>query len=268
MVTIGDLPPDILEDVLSRVPGRDLVCNCRLVCSQWCDVVDLPALWKRKCQREGYCLAMFDRSISEWKTLYFLCSLKRNLIKNPCGEKGLKFWEFKSKKKKVWKIEKAPEADMHFPHIRKCFVAYHLCTFKHQLITLKDEGYWDELMDETKPDIVVKDWYYFSPNYRYELCVTLLSKDFSILQECRPEEFFRNQGRDEDKWCEVSYTFHDYPAGVRHIRFIHGNEGWTYMRVTNSSVTVGPEALWRSEAPGTRLPDLHCDPQRKPCSVF
>uniref|UniRef100_A0ACB8EEU8 Uncharacterized protein n=1 Tax=Sphaerodactylus townsendi TaxID=933632 RepID=A0ACB8EEU8_9SAUR len=86
MVTIGDLPPDVLEEVLSRVPGRDLVCNCRLVCLQWRDVVDLPALWKRKCQREGFGLAMSDRSILDWKTFYFLCSLKRNLIKNPCGE--------------------------------------------------------------------------------------------------------------------------------------------------------------------------------------
>ncbi|XP_048375135.1 F-box only protein 6-like isoform X2 [Sphaerodactylus townsendi] len=223
MVTIGDLPPDVLEEVLSRVPGRDLVCNCRLVCLQWRDVVDLPALWKRKCQREGFGLAMSDRSILDWKTFYFLCSLKRNLIKNPCGEKGLKFWEFKSKKKKVWKIEKAPEAEVYFPNIRKCFVAYHL--------------------------------YYFSPNYRYELCVKLLSEDFSLLQECRPEGVFRNQWRDEDKWCEVSYTFHNYPAGVRHIRFIHGTEGWTYMRVTNSSVTIGPEAAQRRKEPETHLPD-------------
>ncbi|KAL8198298.1 UNVERIFIED_CONTAM: hypothetical protein K2H54_003758 [Gekko kuhli] len=268
MVTISDLPPDILEDVLSRVPGRDLVGSCRLVCSQWRSVVDLPALWKRKCQREGYCPLASDRSLPDWKTFYFLSVMKRNLIKNPCGEKGLKFWEFKSKKKKVWKIEKAPEADVYFPHIRKCFVAYHLCTFKHQLITLKDEGYWDELMDETKPDIVVKDWYYFSTNYRYELCVKLLSADFSVLQECCPEKLLRNQQRGEDKWCEVSYTFHDYPAGVRHIRFIHGNEGWTYMRVTNSSVTVGPEAAQQGEEPAPRSPDQLCGLQTQPCSVF
>lgn len=32
-----------------------------------------------------------------------------------------------------------------------------LCT-KSQLITLKDEGYWDQLMDDGRPTIVVKDW--------------------------------------------------------------------------------------------------------------
>lgn len=30
--------------------------------------------------------------------------------------------------------------------------------FKSQLITLKKEGYWNELMDEKRPEIIVKDW--------------------------------------------------------------------------------------------------------------
>ena len=29
---------------------------------------------------------------------------------------------------------------------------------KSQLIDLKAEGYWEELLDNFRPDIVVKDW--------------------------------------------------------------------------------------------------------------
>lgn len=32
-----------------------------------------------------------------------------------------------------------------------------LC-LKSQLVDLKAEGYWEELMDEFRPDIVVTDW--------------------------------------------------------------------------------------------------------------
>lgn len=39
-------------------------------------------------------------------------------------------------------------------------VFYFYCRpcFKSQLITLKKEGYWNELMDEKRPEIIVKDW--------------------------------------------------------------------------------------------------------------
>lgn len=32
-----------------------------------------------------------------------------------------------------------------------------LC-LKSQIIDLKAEGYWEELLDKFRPDIVVKDW--------------------------------------------------------------------------------------------------------------
>lgn len=86
MATISDLPEDVLVELLSLLPARDLLRACRPVCSQWRDVVDLTTLWKRKCQREGFYVQSLDRSITDWKVFYLLCKLKRNLIKNPRAE--------------------------------------------------------------------------------------------------------------------------------------------------------------------------------------
>ncbi|XP_077167772.1 F-box only protein 6-like isoform X2 [Paroedura picta] len=243
MVGIRDLPNDILLDLLSRVPGRDLVRSCRLVCLQWRELVDLATLWKRKCLREGFDPERPGRSVPDWKTFYFLCIMKRNLIRNPCGEDGFGSWEIEAHEGDKWRVEELPGARRRdFPHhpVPKYFVTSQGPCTKHQLITLRKEGYWDELMDETKPDIVVKDWFHCGCPCRYQLRVKLLSADFRVLQEFRPKDVIVEQCSDRE-WREVTYTFHKYPAGVRHLLFKHGGQGWYGVRITNSSVTLRPE---------------------------
>lgn len=51
---------------------------------------------------------------------------------------------------------------------------------------------------------------------------------------------------------QISHTFQNYPPGVRYIWFQHGGQdtqfwaGWYGIRVTNSSITIGPlTMLWR-----------------------
>ncbi|XP_061457910.1 uncharacterized protein LOC133372839 [Rhineura floridana] len=251
MGSIGDLPEDILIDVLCLLPAREIVCTCRLVCLLWRDLVELPSLWKRKCQREGYHPQAVDKSVQDWRIFYFLCSLKRNLIKNPCAEEGFESWEIESNGGDLWKVEDLPgEHGREFPHphIQKYFVTSYGSCLKNQLVTLKDHGYWDQLMDEVKPDIVVKDWYAARHDCgcRYQLSVKLLSADYIVLQEFLPKDVVIEQWSDAE-WREVSYTFHNYPPGVRHILFHHGGQdtqfwaGWYGVRVTNSSITIGPE---------------------------
>lgn len=53
-------------------------------------------------------------------------------------------------------------------------------------------------------------------------------------------------------FLQISHTFQNYPAGVRYIWFQHGGQdtqfwaGWYGIRVTNSSITIGPlTLLWR-----------------------
>ncbi|XP_060541256.1 F-box only protein 6-like isoform X1 [Pantherophis guttatus] len=251
MASMDTLPEDALIAVLVLVPARDLVLRCRLVCSLWRGLVDLPSLWKLKCQREGYRPEPLDSPIPDWRDFYFLCSLKRNLIKNPCAEEGFDAWEKESDEGNGWKIEQLPGdhgRNFLLPHIQKYFVTSYDSCMKRQLITLRDHGYGDRLMDEARPDIVVSDWYAarFDCGCKYQLCVRLLSKDYIVLQEFQPEPVVIEQWSDAE-WREVSHTFHNYPAGVRHVLFSHGGqdtqywEGWYGVRVTNSSLTLGPQ---------------------------
>lgn len=41
---------------------------------------------------------------------------------------------------------------------RKPFLLLHRMCLKSQLVDLKAEGYWEELLDTVRPEIVVKDW--------------------------------------------------------------------------------------------------------------
>ncbi|XP_053136840.1 F-box only protein 6-like [Hemicordylus capensis] len=253
MLNVADLPEDLLLDVLSWVPAKDLVLSCRLVCSHWRDLVDLPTPWKRKCQREGYYYKRLDRSIQDWRAAYFLFSLRRNLIKNPYAEEGFDFWEIQSNGRKKWRIEELPgdcgQRSPH-PHVQKYFVtSFEACT-KQQLISLKEEGYWDQLMDKAKPAIVVRDWYTAQHDCgcRYQLCVKLLSSDYIVLEEFSTEDLVIEQWGDAE-WREALYTFQNYPSGVRYILFEHGGEdtrywaGWYGIRVTNSSITITPDVV-------------------------
>ncbi|XP_071623539.1 F-box only protein 6-like [Heliangelus exortis] len=250
---IGDLPEDVLVELLSQVPVRDLIHGCRAVCRQWRDVVDLNTLWKRKCQREGFYVQSLDRSISDWKTFYLLSHLKRNLIKNPCAEESFQHWKLDKNGGDEWKVEELPGdhgTALPEPKARKYFVTSYGPCFKSQCICLKKEGYWDQLMDEKRPEIVVKDWYAarYDCGCRYELTVRLLSEKKQVLEEFHPEPVLIEQWSDA-KWREMSHTFQNYPAGVRYISFQHGGQdtqfwaGWYGVRVTNSSITIGPQTL-------------------------
>ena len=88
-VSINELPENILLEVFTHVPARQLLLRCRLVCSLWRDLIDLVTLWKRKCLREGFITEDGDQAVADWKIFYFLRSLHRNLLHNPCAEGGM-----------------------------------------------------------------------------------------------------------------------------------------------------------------------------------
>ncbi|XP_019367092.1 PREDICTED: F-box only protein 6-like, partial [Gavialis gangeticus] len=181
---------------------------------------------------------------------YFLCRLRRNLLRNPRAEEKFKHWRLDSNEGDKWKVEYLPGTHgtrFPGPDARKYFVtSYGLC-LKSQIIDLKKEGYWEELMDKCRPDITVSDWYAarFDCGCRYQLQVQLLSADHLVLEEFCPEPVIIDQWSDA-KWKEMSYTFRNYKPGVRYILFKHGGQdtqfwaGWYGIRVTNSSITIGP----------------------------
>lgn len=75
---------------------------------------------------------------------------------------------------------------------------------KSQVVDLKAEGYWEELMDTTRPDIEVKDWFAARPDCgsKYQLCVQLLSSAHAPLGTFQPDPVMIQQKSDA-KWREV-----------------------------------------------------------------
>ncbi|XP_075046317.1 F-box only protein 44 [Mixophyes fleayi] len=253
MTTIDDVPDGALVEILSSVPGRDLILRCRPVCSLWRDIIDSHTLWKTKCQQDGYFSKQCTKYPPSWRMFYFLNLMKRNLLKNPCAEDGFEFWDKIEDRGDKWKVERLPGEHgkpLLDEKVKNYFVtSYGLC-MKSQIIDLKAEGYYEEWMDVMQPAIVIKDWYAARHDCgcKYKLVVQLLSKDNIVIQEFQPEPIVIPQWSDA-KWSQMEYTFTNYGPGVRYILFQHGGKdtqfwaGWYGIRVTNSSVTMEPGAL-------------------------
>ncbi|XP_045714872.1 F-box only protein 44 isoform X3 [Phyllostomus hastatus] len=121
---INELPEAILLELFTHVPARQLLLRCRLVCSLWRDLIDLVTLWKRKCLREGFITEDWDQPVADWKIFYFLRSLHRNLLHNPCAEEGFEFWSLDVNGGDEWKVEdlsgdqrKEFPNDQHLPQV-------------------------------------------------------------------------------------------------------------------------------------------------------
>lgn len=163
---------------------------------------------------------------------------------------GFEFWSLDVNGGDEWKVEDlSKDQRKEFPNdqVKKYFVTSYYTCLKSQVVDLKAEGYWEELMDTTRPDIEVKDWFAARPDCgsKYQLCVQLLSSAHAPLGTFQPDPVMIQQKSDA-KWREVSHTFSNYPPGVRYIWFQHGGvdthywAGWYGPRVTNSSVIIGP----------------------------
>ncbi|XP_063487930.1 F-box only protein 44 isoform X1 [Symphalangus syndactylus] len=204
---INELPENILLELFTHVPARQLLLNCRLVCSLWRDLIDLVTLWKRKCLREGFITEDWDQPVADWKIFYFLRSLHRNLLHNPCAEEGFEFWSLDVNGGDEWKVEDlSRDQRKEFPNdqVKKYFVTSYYTCLKSQVVDLKAEGYWEELMDTTRPDIEVKDWFAARPDCgsKYQLCVQLLSSAHAPLGTFQPDPATIQQKSDA-KWREA-----------------------------------------------------------------
>ncbi|XP_045402093.1 F-box only protein 44 isoform X2 [Lemur catta] len=118
---INELPENILLELFTHVPARQLLLRCRLVCSLWRDLIDLVTLWKRKCLREGFITEDWDQPVADWKIFYFLRSLHRNLLHNPCAEEGFEFWSLDVNGGDEWKVEDlSGDQRKEFPNAQVC----------------------------------------------------------------------------------------------------------------------------------------------------
>ncbi|CAN9501519.1 unnamed protein product [Ophioblennius macclurei] len=114
-----------------------------------------------------------------------------------------------------------------------------------QVVDLKAEGLWDELLDQYQPEIVVQDWYEESQLHGsiYQLHVKLLGADKSTVIAEHSVAPTENLEQYTHNWKEVSHVFSGYGPGVRYVHFQHQLKnsflnGFHLTRFTDSSVTV------------------------------
>ncbi|XP_063293164.1 F-box only protein 2 [Pelobates fuscus] len=244
------IPDDVLARILAGLPAEELILVCRLVCNQWKNIVDGADVWQIKCHQDGFSEAARETEPDNWKSVYLLNKRKTNLIKNPCGEEEYEFWNDLQNGGDGWNIEDLPgDNGQDFPieGIQKYFASSFEWCSKSQLIDLLKEGYWEEVMDNEQPNIVVSDWYAARSDSGclYELSVQLLSDTSDVITEHKSEIITIPQDNDGG-WNQISHTFSGYGPGVRFVRFQHGGQdsvfwkGWYGVRVSNSSVTIEP----------------------------
>ncbi|XP_041654512.1 F-box only protein 6-like [Cheilinus undulatus] len=240
------VPLEILEEIFLNLPPHQVVCTCRLVCHQWKEAADSESLWKQRCRREGYHLSDPSKIPKDWRLFYFLCKTRRNLLKNPRGEKKMRYWHITDNGGDQWTVK-----GIRVPHpnkaVKKNFVtSYEICR-KMQLIDLVEEGYDPTFMDHIQPDIKISDWYAprFDCGCEYEIRVELLNSEKEPIQIFAPEIIYLEQWNDQ-QWHQMTHVFKNYGPGVRYICFSHGGKdtqywaGWYGIRVTDSSVEICP----------------------------
>ncbi|XP_073692952.1 uncharacterized protein [Garra rufa] len=233
------VPLHVLEEIFLNLPAHQVVQVCRLVCHEWKELVDSAAYWRQRCQREGIQPYDASRTPEDWCLFYFLSKYRRNLLKNPRADDGLRGWENVHNRGDRWMTR---EIGKPFPDntVTKCFVTSNNLYHKEQLIDLKKEGYSDAFMDQLQPPIKISDWYTSLSDYgsQYGLSVELLDEKRKPIRTFHPYKVFLQQGNSYS-WCEMTYVFRNYGPGVRFIHFTHGGMG---MQLTNSSVEICPAA--------------------------
>ncbi|TDH04579.1 hypothetical protein EPR50_G00134230 [Perca flavescens] len=92
-----------------------------------------------------------------------------------------------------------------------------------QVVDLKAEGLWEELLDDFQPEIVIQDWYEESQLHDsiYQLTVKLLGADKSTVLSEHTVSPTEERSAYSHTWKEVSHVFSGYGPGVRYVHFLH-----------------------------------------------
>ncbi|KAM6225001.1 F-box only protein 27 [Rhynchocyon petersi] len=249
---LSRLPPELLLVVLSHVPPRALLGCCRRVCRGWRALVDGQALWLLVLARDpsaaGRAVLSLARSCppAAADALGRFCArrpLGRNLIRNPCGQEGLRKWMVEHGGD-GWVVEENRRMVPGAP-AQTCFVSSFRWCRKRQVLDLKEEGLWPELLDSGQIDICVSDWWgaRHDCGCRYRLSVQLIDANQTVLDKfsATPEPIAQ---WNNNACFQVSHVFSNIKTGVRFVSFEHWGQDTQFWaghygaRVTNSVVTV------------------------------
>ncbi|XP_074468374.1 F-box only protein 50 [Sebastes fasciatus] len=201
------------------------------------------AEWKKRCEAEWTLQGAPLPDHLDWKSLFESKPLGRNLLKNPAPH-GLS--------------QDTPPPEPDLPQVPSrgpprfqpdgdfsgwttntevlpydtsgipagavvCEMPQYSWFSMEQLVDLKAEGLWEELLDDYQPEILVQDWYEETQLHEsiYQLHVKLLAADkTTVISEhsVSPTEELSNYSH---TWKEVSHVFSGYGPGVRYVHFLH-----------------------------------------------
>ncbi|XP_041865303.1 F-box only protein 50 [Melanotaenia boesemani] len=203
----------------------------------------MSAEWKKRCEAEwGLQGAPMPDSV-DWKSVYEAKPLGRNLLRNP-APLGLnkdvpppeperpdfppggppRFQPDGDFTGWTTSTEVLPYDTSGIPEgVVICSLPQYSWFTLEQIVDLKAEGLWNELLDGLQPEVVIQDWYEESQlhDYIYQLHVKLLGSDKStVISEhtVGPTEDLSNYSHN---WKKVSHVFAGYGPGVRYVHFQH-----------------------------------------------
>lgn len=228
--------------------------------------------WKKRCEEEWGLQGAQMPDSEDWKSVFEAKPFCRNLLKNPSpyalcqdsqSEEGdlsevpprraLCIPGFIEGDFTDWttSTENIPSDMSGIPKgAVVCAVPKYSWFTLEQVVDLKAEGLWEDLLDNFQPEIVVQDRYEESHlhEFIYQLHVKLLGADkTTVIAEhtVTPTEDRGAYSRNH-KWKEVSHVFSGYGPGVRHVHFLHRLKnqflnGFYITASRGSSVIVRPK---------------------------
>uniref|UniRef100_A0A3Q1FYR6 P1, F-box associated domain containing n=1 Tax=Acanthochromis polyacanthus TaxID=80966 RepID=A0A3Q1FYR6_9TELE len=201
------------------------------------------AEWKQRCEAEWSLQGAPMPDSLDWKSVYEARPLGRNLLKNPAPH-GLnkdvpppepelpeeptrgppRFQPDGDFTGWTTSIEVLPYDDSDIPEgVVVCALPTYSWFTMEQVVDLKAEGLWDELLDAFQPEIVIQDWYEESQLHKsiYQLHVKLLGADKSTVISEHSVSPTEDLSVYSHNWKEVSHVFSGYGPGVRYVHFVH-----------------------------------------------
>nr|WDA55070.1 nonspecific cytotoxic cell receptor protein-1 [Oreochromis niloticus] len=225
------------------------------------------AEWKKKCEEEWSLQGAPMPDGLDWKSVYEAKPFGRNLLKNPAPyglskdvpppepelpavpDRGPpRFQPDGDFTGWTTNTEVLPYDTSGIPKgVAVCALSRYSWFIMEQVVDLKAERLWDELLDEFQPEIAIQDWYEESQLHDsiYQLHVKLLGADKNtVISEHTVNPTEQRQAYSH-KWKEVSHVFSGYGPGVRYVHFLHRLKnsflnGFHYTRFTGSAVIVRP----------------------------
>ncbi|XP_029956123.1 F-box only protein 50 [Salarias fasciatus] len=221
--------------------------------------------WKKTCEAEWSLHGAPMPDSRDWRAVYEARPLGRNLLRNPAPyglskdvpppEPDLPEEPVRGPPQTLpdgdfsgWttSVEVLPYDTSGIPEgVMICALPQLSWFTMEQVVDLKAEGLWDELLDEYQPEIAVQDWYEESQLHQsiYQLHVKLLAADKSTVIAQHSATPTEELGQYSHTWKEVSHVFSGYGPGVRYVHFQHRLKnsflnGFYLTRFTGSSVTV------------------------------